>query len=85
MSSFSKRNWGDSRMGKSEREKKEKCDPERDGEGGGGAGTSSEKGALLPLSCVSWPAVKSRSLPVSTGSPQGAIVQDSEGKTGTEV
>lgn len=42
------------------------------------------KGACLPLSCVSWPAVKSRSLPVSTGSPQGAIVQDCEGETGTE-
>lgn len=42
------------------------------------------KGARLPLSCVSWPAVKSRSLPVSTGSPQGAIVPDSEGETGTQ-
>lgn len=42
------------------------------------------KGARLPLSCVSWPAVKSRSLPVSTGSPQGVIVSDSEGETGTE-
>lgn len=41
------------------------------------------KGARLPLSCVSWPAVKSRSLPVSTGSPQGAIVPDSGGELGT--
>lgn len=52
---------------------------------GGTAGTDKlRKGARLPLSCVSWPGVKSSSLPVSTGSPQGAIVPDSEGETGTE-
>ncbi len=42
------------------------------------------KGSCLPLSCVSWPAVKSSSLPVSTGSAQGAIVTDSEEETGTD-
>lgn len=51
---------------------------------GGGRRDKLRKGARLPLSCVSWPAVKSSSLPVSTGSPQGAIVPDSEGETGTE-
>lgn len=41
-------------------------------------------GARLPLSCVSWPAVKSFSLPVDAGSPQGAIVPDPERETGTD-
>ena len=61
-----------------------KCDPKSDGERGRGCKAELRKGARLPLSCVSWPAVKSRSLPVSTGSPQGAIVPDSEGGMGTE-
>ena len=56
----------------------------RRGRGVGGRRDKLRMGARLPLSCVSWPAVKSSSLPVSTGSPQGAIVPDSEGETGTE-
>lgn len=74
-----KRNWGGETVVRMvETEKKEwesKWDSESDRE---------EVGAPLPLSCVSWPTVKSRSLPVSTGSPQGAIVPESEGETGTE-
>lgn len=43
------------------------------GWGGWGRGMP-EEGAHLPLSCASWPAVKSGSLPFSAGRPQGAIV-----------
>lgn len=43
---------------------------------GGGAMCRDDlrEGARLPFSCVSWPAMKGVSLPVSAGSPQGTIV-----------
>lgn len=77
---------GWSRLSKRKNEE-QKCDPQRDGEEvcGGGAGRGElREGAHLPLSCVSWPAVKSSSLPFSAGRPQGAIVPGWARETGTE-
>lgn len=51
-----------------------KCYPESNGEEVGEGAASRDKlrkGADLPLSCASWPAVKSASLPVSAGRPTG--------------
>lgn len=67
----------------------QKCDPESDGEEvcvcvGVGGQAELREGAHLPLSCVSWPAVKSSSLPFSAGRPQGAIVPGWARETGTE-
>ncbi len=77
--------WGWSRQRLGEKNESKSVIQRAMGKGWGAAGRDKlRKGARLPLSCVSWPAVKSSSLPVSTGSPQGAIVPDSEGETGTE-